>query len=85
MDFLWVGKYSLNDSEMHIFIILWFKIRIGHKVVMEISTFYLFSWSPFYYHGLTLIPPWISKYIHFKMWDEMTYSFLNFNDGTVED
>ena len=32
-------------------------------------------------HGtiyLTLIPAWIGNYIHFKVWDEITYQFLNF-------
>ena len=26
----------------------------------------------------------ISNYIHYKMWDEITYPFLNFNGATVE-
>ena len=30
---------------------------------------------PFYLHGLTLIPAWISNYIHYKVWYENTYSF----------
>ena len=38
----------------------------------------------FYYHGLTLIPAWISNYIHYNVWDEITYPFLNFNGATVE-
>ena len=40
--------------------------------------------APFYYHGLTLIPAWISNHIHFELWDEITYPFLNFNGCTVE-
>ena len=40
--------------------------------------------GPFYEHGLTLIPAWISNYIHYKVWDEITYPFLNFNGATVE-
>ena len=40
--------------------------------------------GPFYYHGLTLIPAWISNYIHYNVWDEITYPFLNFNGATVE-
>ena len=40
--------------------------------------------GPFYKHGLTLIPAWISNYIHYNMWDEITYPFLNFNGATVE-
>ena len=35
-------------------------------------------------HGLTLITAWISHYIHYKVWDEIIYPFLNFNDATVE-
>ena len=27
---------------------------------------------------------WISNYIHYKVWDEITYPFLNFNGATVE-
>ena len=40
--------------------------------------------GPFYYHEVTLIPSWISIYIHHKVWDEITYPFLNFNGTTVE-
>ena len=29
-------------------------------------------WGPFYHNGLTLIPAWISNYIFFKLWDEIT-------------
>ena len=38
----------------------------------------------FYQHGFTLNPPWISNYIHYKMWSEIAYPFLNFNSTTVE-
>ena len=41
-------------------------------------------WAPFYKHGLTLTLAWISNYIHYEMWDEITYPFLNFNGATVE-
>ena len=40
--------------------------------------------GPFYEHGLTLIPAWMSNYIHYTVWDEITYQFLNFNGATVE-
>ena len=40
--------------------------------------------DPFYLCGLTLIPAWISNYIHYKVGDEITYPFLNFNGATVE-
>ena len=41
-------------------------------------------WGPFYWHGLTSIPAWLSIYIHFKMWGEITYPFPNFNSCTFE-
>ena len=40
--------------------------------------------GPFYQRGLTLIPAWISNYIHYKVCYEITYPFLNFNGATVE-
>ena len=39
---------------------------------------------PFYWHGLTFIPAWISNHAPSKVWDEITYPFLNFNGTTVE-
>ena len=40
--------------------------------------------DPFYQHGLTLIPTWISNHIPSKVWDGITYPFPNFNGATVE-
>ena len=40
--------------------------------------------GPFYKHVLTLIPAWIGNYIHYKVWDEITYQFLNFSGAAVE-
>ena len=40
--------------------------------------------GPIYWHGLTLIPAWINNYTNSKVWDEITYTFLNFNGATVE-
>ena len=28
-------------------------------------------------HGITLIPAWISNYIHYNVWDEITYPSPN--------
>ena len=38
----------------------------------------------FYQYGLTLIQPWISNYIRYKVWDDVTYSFSNFSGATFE-
>ena len=42
--------------------------------------------GPFYQHGLTLILSLLSNYIHYKVWDEITYpsptfATLTFGDG----
>ena len=55
-----------------------------HAVVVGIAYDYVVIKSPFYKHGLTLIPAWISNYINYKVWDEITYPFPNFNGVTVE-
>ena len=33
---------------------------------------------------INLFPEWISNYIHYKVWDEITYPFPNFNSATIE-
>ena len=40
--------------------------------------------GPFYEHGLSLIPAWMSNHIPNKVWDEFTYQFPNFNGCTIE-
>ena len=40
--------------------------------------------GPLYQHGSTLIPAWISNRMSIKVWDGITYPFLNFNGCTVE-
>ena len=30
------------------------------------------------------MPAWVSKHMASKVWDEITYHFLNFNGGTIE-
>ena len=46
--------------------------------------FHVALWGPFSWRVLTLIPARISNYIHYKVWDEITYPFLNFNGATIE-
>ena len=41
--------------------------------------------NAFYKHGLTLIPAWKSNDIHYRVWNEITYSFPNFNGCTDVD
>ena len=35
-------------------------------------------------YSVTLNPAWISNYIHYTVWDEITYPILNFNGATVD-
>ena len=42
------------------------------------------TWHPYFWHRLTLIPAWISNYIHNKVWDKITYPFPNFDFSTIE-
>ena len=39
--------------------------------------------GPFLLTGINLLD-WISSYIHYKAWGEMTYPFSDFNDCTVK-
>ena len=41
------------------------------------------SGAPFTNIFFTLIPAWISNYIHYNVWDEITYPFLNFNGASL--
>ena len=57
--------------------------------LMEDVLYILYDYSisargSFYWHGLTLITACISNHMPGKMWDEITYPFLNFNGFTVE-
>ena len=38
---------------------------------------------PFYYHDPTIIPVWLSNHTPSKVWDEIIYSFPNFNGRTT--
>ena len=40
--------------------------------------------SPFYQHGLTLIPAQISNHMLRKLWNEITSPLKNFNGSTIE-
>ena len=48
-----------------------------------VSNGWQISRGAFYWHGLTLIPAWISNHIYYKVWDEITYPFVNFNAATI--
>ena len=37
-----------------------------------------------FWYRITLILAWENNYIYYKVWDEITYPFVNFNGYTVE-
>ena len=43
-----------------------------------------YSRVPLYWHGLTLIPAWVSYYIHYQVYDEIIYTFPNFIGTAIE-
>ena len=43
-----------------------------------------FSWISYITTTPDTIAAWISNYIHYKVWDEITYAFPNFNSCTIE-
>ena len=75
---LWYLEY-IPDIEKHICVI------VTPAYIMDLDFIITACRGSFNYQGLTLIPAaWISNYIHYKMWDEIIYPFLNFNCATVE-
>ena len=43
-----------------------------------------YQWDLFCQMESTIIISWMSNYIHYKVWDEVTYSFPNFSGAAVE-
>ena len=43
-----------------------------------------FIWGSFYFQDIISLPTGISNRIHYKVWDEITYTFPNFNGTAVE-
>ena len=93
----WKWKYTQSPAKLPVKAICWspldtwkYRLEKENPIVTNTCCEYLFycqalySRGHFYLHGLTLIPAWISNYIHYKVWDEITYPFLNFNGCTVE-
>ena len=56
----------------------------GFPIQVRYALHNLDTSDPFYEHGLTLIRAWISNYIQYKVWGEITYPFPDFNGCTVE-
>ena len=51
----------------------WWPVKAWNKGIMD----HVIDLGP-------LLLTWISNHIHYKVWDEITYPFLNFNGATIE-
>ena len=80
------GVMNFDACEMSEYKKIIFILTLSHsyadKTLQQVE--HLVTWGLFYEHRLTLIPAWISKHTPSKIWDGITYPFLNFNGGTVE-
>ena len=70
-----VGRLPISHSPCYWWVHL--LTRITHHVMAAVCDITAL-------HGPHHIPAWISNYIHYKKWDEISYPFLNFNGATVE-
>ena len=66
------------------------RIMVTSNNLHGISNYQSIEWSFNHLFRLTTkehlwpLATWISNHIHYKVWDEITYPFLNFNGCTVE-
>ena len=59
-------------------------IYLVYTCYQGISTDVIITQGSLLLTWINLIPAWISTYIHYKVWDEITYPFRNFNYCSVE-
>ena len=50
-----------------------------HRMVLCLHCDNVITWGPLYWHGLALIPAWISNHMASKVCDEIIYPFPNVN------
>ena len=72
-----------NDGRLYCLLNRLFKRRSNKISKLRVTGLCIIS-PIIFDHGLTLIPAWISNYIHYKVWDAITHPFLNFYGATVE-
>ena len=61
----------------------WISLEIFKDIIKKSAWKWTFE-APFYYHGLIIIPTWISNHMPNKVWDEITYPFPKFNSSTLK-
>ena len=78
-----VQNFSFTKKHLKILSAKWWPFCPGEDELTNVEQDNA-TWGPFYWHGLTLIWAWISHYIHYKVWDEISYPFPNFHGATIE-
>ena len=58
--------------------------QLTSQIARRVCGIYPTNCDHFHSHGLNLIPAWKSNYMHYKMWDEIPYTFLKYNRALVE-
>ena len=79
----WLARWNSLSCQMGM-AILRSRCALACAIVCRWRCEYPWHKLMFYQHGFTLIPPWIPNYIHYEVWNEITYPFPNFNGTTVE-
>ena len=77
-----INKPYFADDNSNLFFVsekklYWLKIH--WELFLSSSNGLVPNWGPFYWHGLFLIPAWISNHMPSKVWGEISYPFANFN------
>ena len=82
--FPWNAASSQGSSDSTYALEQWAYLGNDHTRTCNVNRFRLKGLGPLLLIGLTLILAWINNHTPGKMWDEITYPFLNFNGCTVE-
>ena len=88
--FLWLSKVSANERRRSILVNIYHVVstnqsalRLEFTMVVRGVQSKKSDPGPFHWHGLILISTWISYHNHYKVWEEITYPFPNFNGCTI--
>ena len=75
-----ISSPHLVIAELQLYVLRYIVRLYVHRSTLKIYNYQAMStWGPFSWHGLTLIPVWITNYMHYKMWNEITSPFPDFN------
>ena len=58
----------LKESDLHV------TMCSVHVIALDLPDIVCYTGGQFYEYGITLIPAWMNNYIHYKVWDEISFS-----------